>query len=703
MSVKVSIVLPSLNVHQYIRECVESVKNQSLKEIEIICVDAGSNDGTLEIIEELACKDNRIKVIHSDKRSYGYQMNIGMNAACGEYIGIVETDDYVPANMYEELYEIAKEKDLDFIKANFFRFTGEGENISKALYELAGPKYTNRVINIVDEQECFNFTMNTWNGIYKKQFLIDYDIKHNETPGASYQDNGFWFQTFMYAKRGYFYNKPYYMNRRDNPGSSVYSKSKVYCICDEYERLWDIIQKNSYLKNNFRFIYAKQCFRAYKGNLNRISEEYREEFLAKFAEWFRILREENALDYSIFQINDWNMLMQIMQDSKEYYERYYYSKEILYSEIKKYDHIIIYGAGLIGRRVFDELTYCDNPAHVDYFAVSKKNENYAEYRNTKICDINELLEYKDDYLVVIATMSVYHREIGDILAEKGFKNIIIIPEDNKIEEDGDINFQLSKWYERITGMRLNIDSPSSVADYLQNYKLKDDTDQRKKYIDKLQLRVLVQNKLGDKYLMPVVGIYQKAEDIPFETLEVGCFVRCTHGSGMHITIDCSRSSEEIAKIRRNLDAMLKKDYAISNGYEMAYSNISGRLIVEPLIDGKKQDVYKVVCFGGKAKLLLFDSQKNHYGNYRRDIFDTSWNRLTGTIKWSNAEITPEKPSFLVEMIAAAEKIANDFPLIVVHFINTQDGIKISECKFNIENGLVNTNNKELEGLVKEYL
>ena len=100
---KVSVIMPSLNVVQYIQECMESVVRQTLSDIEIICVDAGSTDGTLEILQEFAKKDQRISIIVSDKKSYGYQMNLGLKAAKGEYIGIVETDDFIEPNMYEDL------------------------------------------------------------------------------------------------------------------------------------------------------------------------------------------------------------------------------------------------------------------------------------------------------------------------------------------------------------------------------------------------------------------------------------------------------------------------------------------------------------------------------------------------------------------------------------------------------------------------
>ena len=90
-----SVILPSLNVVNYIEECLDSVTGQTLEELEILCIDAGSTDGTLEILQKYADKDKRIRLIHSDKKSYGYQINLGIDQASGEYMGIVQTFFYV--------------------------------------------------------------------------------------------------------------------------------------------------------------------------------------------------------------------------------------------------------------------------------------------------------------------------------------------------------------------------------------------------------------------------------------------------------------------------------------------------------------------------------------------------------------------------------------------------------------------------------
>ena len=109
---KVSVILPSYNVGKYIRECLNSVVNQSLQEIEIICIDAGSTDGTRDIILEFADRDERIRLIDSEKKSFGYQENLGIALAKGEYIGFVETDDYVRTDMCEVLYNAADRKSV---------------------------------------------------------------------------------------------------------------------------------------------------------------------------------------------------------------------------------------------------------------------------------------------------------------------------------------------------------------------------------------------------------------------------------------------------------------------------------------------------------------------------------------------------------------------------------------------------------------
>lgn len=424
---KVSVILPSLNVRPYITECLESVTNQTVRDIEIICVDAGSTDGTLEIIKNKAASDTRIRVILSDKKSYGYQMNLGMAAAEGEYIGIVETDDYVPENMYEELYDIAAKNDLDFIKSDFYRFTTNGDVVDKMLNKVASDGYYDRLITPMDEKECFGFTINTWNGIYKTSFLRENEIQHNESPGASFQDNGFWFLTYIFAKRAWFHNKAYYMNRRDNPGSSVFDKSKSFCICDEYDYLDKIICALPDGFEKYKTVYAYGLFRAYYGNLSRVDEKHRQQFFWLFRDVINRLRDKNAFDRQLMGELYWNAMLMISDDYEGYYQKVYLPNKVFYEDVYSYDLVVIYGAGVVGKRTLDNLCNRDKTIKNICFAVTEPNDEESEYMGYKIVGIDSLVDHKDDALILVAVSVKKMDEMIDYAKKLGFKHVAAIP------------------------------------------------------------------------------------------------------------------------------------------------------------------------------------------------------------------------------------------------------------------------------------
>jgi len=119
---KVSIIVPIYNVEKYLKECIESLLNQTLMQIEIICVNDGSTDRSLQIAQEYSQKDNRLIIIDKQNYGYGHTMNRGLEIAKGEYIGIVESDDFVKENMFEILYNLAKKHDVDVVKSNFYYY-----------------------------------------------------------------------------------------------------------------------------------------------------------------------------------------------------------------------------------------------------------------------------------------------------------------------------------------------------------------------------------------------------------------------------------------------------------------------------------------------------------------------------------------------------------------------------------------------------
>ena len=148
---KVSIIVPIFNVEKYLRECLDSLINQTLDDIEIICVNDGSTDNSAQILQEYRFKDKRIKVINKENSGYGISMNMGLDVANGEFIGIVESDDFADSKMFEDLYNLAKEKNADIVKSDWLEYTTSTGAVRKAGRMALLPEYKD--LNVKDNPE----------------------------------------------------------------------------------------------------------------------------------------------------------------------------------------------------------------------------------------------------------------------------------------------------------------------------------------------------------------------------------------------------------------------------------------------------------------------------------------------------------------------------------------------------------------------
>ena len=327
---KVSIIIPTFNVEPFLVECMESITRQTLEDIEIIAINDGSTDGSLAILQEYAAKDSRITIVDKVNEGYGIGMNIGLEKATGEYIGILEPDDFVKLNMFGDLYDIAKANDLDWVKADFYRFTRDpDESMYLAYNHLSkNPEDYNKVFDPSKTPQAIRWIMNTWSGIYKRSFLEEHGIRHNTTPGASFQDNGFWFQTFAYAKRGMIVDKPFYLNRRDNPNSSVKNVQKVYCMNVEYDHIRDLLMRDEEVWNTFKYIYWVKKLHNYTFTLGRISDEFKHDYVMRMSEEFKRAMVKNELDSSEFTEFEWKKIGVLTTNPEEYYKAYALNEKI---------------------------------------------------------------------------------------------------------------------------------------------------------------------------------------------------------------------------------------------------------------------------------------------------------------------------------------------------------------------------------------
>lgn len=381
---KISIIMPSLNVFPYIRESIESVIQQTLQDIEILCIDAGSTDGTLEILEEYAKKDKRIRLILSNRKSYGYQMNLGIKEASGEYIGIVETDDFILPEMYEELYLCAKENNADFVKSDFDVFTTI-PNGHRLFLRYSSPKYTSAKYHTLFTSEDYFSSKKTidifiWNGIYKRSFLKKKHILFQETPGAAFQDCGFRYQVALNVERGFFLDRSLYCYRRDNMNSSTYNSKCILFNLSECKYLVRIAKKIKADQRQLSFLAKEIAIVALRPYIELLSRGQPADGTLEALDEFRHLLKSFIAQGILNQLSvteDTWLEIRMFVENPEFYEYYAHLKaetaaetvNSFFKQILRKNQVVLFGSGYVGSCAYclirnngikNVVAFCDN-------------------------------------------------------------------------------------------------------------------------------------------------------------------------------------------------------------------------------------------------------------------------------------------------------------------------------------------------------
>ena len=322
---KVSVIMPSLNVAPYIRQCLDSVLCQTLRDIEILCVDAGSTDGTAEILREYAERDPRVTVIVSDRKSYGYQMNLGMDAAKGRYMGIVETDDWAEPDMFGTLFAAAEADSLDVAKAGFYYYIAEPEE-KNTEYAITSEVFSRRVFcprtdfaSPLEQAEFYNMVPSIWSAIYSLEFLRRNGIRFHETPGASFQDESFFFKVFALANRVRMLEGCFLHYRQDNAHSSIHSPGKIYCEADEFAEIERFLASDPELERALSGVKNRSKLNSYLWNYDRVGDDNKLEFLRFASKEFARDMASGWCEKKYYTTSKWNELRRIISDPDGYH------------------------------------------------------------------------------------------------------------------------------------------------------------------------------------------------------------------------------------------------------------------------------------------------------------------------------------------------------------------------------------------------
>lgn len=246
---KVSVIIPVYNAEKYLRRCLNSVCGQSLKEIEIICIDDCSSDNSLEILKEYAKNYPNLKVLHLEKNGgESAARNAGLALATGEYLGFVDNDDEVDLNFFEKLYQKAHQENADIAKGQTIEITYNGRQIA--------------VKPIADGADKWLFILYWWSAIYRRSMIVENNISFS-TKHILGGDLLFLNQAVIAAKNlhnvdGVYYH---YYRREDSGDSKILPPEKIESALDIYQIIIDNVNANAPRDNSiYNFIFHNFIF-----------------------------------------------------------------------------------------------------------------------------------------------------------------------------------------------------------------------------------------------------------------------------------------------------------------------------------------------------------------------------------------------------------------------------------------------------------
>jgi glycosyltransferase involved in cell wall biosynthesis len=310
-SPEISVLVPIYNAEQYLPACLGSVLNQTQGSMEVICINDGSNDNSMDIIERTAREDPRVVVLDKENSGYGDSLNQGLERVGGSSVGIIEADDFSEPTMYQKLFAIAMRNGADIVKSDFFEHI---DGVSRKA-NIIPESDANKLITPCDDFTIFKAQPSIWSAIYARSFLDEREIVFTDSPGASFQDTAFNLKTLATSDKVWLTTDAYVHYRRDNAASSIHSNDKVFAVCDEYSAFESYMMKYPERMAKIERSLQAVKFETYSWNLSRLSGQAQQAFFDLMHQEFVSLRNQGFIDYDDFASED-VPLLELLLDGK---------------------------------------------------------------------------------------------------------------------------------------------------------------------------------------------------------------------------------------------------------------------------------------------------------------------------------------------------------------------------------------------------
>lgn len=317
----VSVIMPVYNGETYLRQCLDSVVNQTLKEIEIICVDDGSSDRSVEILKEYAAKDERVMVLQQANAGAGAARNNGLSKASGKYLSFLDSDDFFETDMLEKAVEKIAADRADFVVFRCDHYLNDTNTFKKAAYTLKKqtlPPYMPFNFRQITDNVFKAFVGWAWDKVYDREFVMKHNLKFQEQRTSN--DMLFVFSALVLAKRITYLDTVLAHQRRNNGESLSNTREKSwFCFYNALKALRDVLkEKGLYEELKKDFVNYAVHFSLW--NLNTITGECYEKLYTKLhEEWFEELEVTGHDEDYFYNKTEYKQLADILRyDFKEY-------------------------------------------------------------------------------------------------------------------------------------------------------------------------------------------------------------------------------------------------------------------------------------------------------------------------------------------------------------------------------------------------
>ncbi len=301
----ISIILPIYNVQDYIAECLESVMNQTYKDIEIICVNDFTMDNSMTIVKNYAKDDHRIKIVNNERnRGLGGARNAGLDVAQGEYIIFCDTDDKMKPDMVEKLYDCIVKNDSDMVVCDIALLGNDGlQSPYKPFHDLT--LINNRVFYPAKQPWAFcHMWPSAWNKVYKKSIIDENNIRYHEN--ILYEDHTFYYEYLFASKKVSYLPEVLYVYRHERADSITKDVSpRIFEIFTILDYIKDIF-KNNLSEEEYKILMPKIAVRLIweRYFVARKKRKIKSRFVKKSREYLKQFKQKDVFRYKDYFIGD---------------------------------------------------------------------------------------------------------------------------------------------------------------------------------------------------------------------------------------------------------------------------------------------------------------------------------------------------------------------------------------------------------------